>query len=80
MTRLRNKNLPTVYAENGMHYVMLEDGKKIKNIISTVVTDDCYKDSAVVQITLNCNIAEDWDDALSIYDLTIVSLNSSRIN
>jgi hypothetical protein len=57
----------TVYTENGMQFVMIEGGIKIPNIVKTIVTDDCNNDYATVQITLNCNIVENYSQALSIY-------------
>lgn len=58
----------TVYAENGMHYVMI-NGVKIPGIVKTVVTDDCTAKSATVEVTLECNIVGSFEEALVIYNV-----------
>ena len=62
-----NKELATVYCENGMHFVMIKGGIKIPSIVKTIVTDDFKNDYAQVVITLDCNIVENYSQALSIY-------------
>lgn len=61
------KGFATVYTENGMNFVMIEGGIKIPNIVGTIVTDNCNNEYATVHITLNCNIVENYKQALSIY-------------
>lgn len=62
-----NKNLATVYTENGMQFVMIKGGIKIPEIVKTVVIDDCADNCATVEITLKCNIVGNFSEALSIY-------------
>jgi len=63
-----NKELATVYSENNMHFVMIDGGIKIPNIVKTVVIDDCSNEFAIVEITLRCNIVSNKEDALKIYN------------
>ena len=63
----------TVYAENGMHFVMV-NGFKLPGAVKTVVTDDCTAKSATVEVTLECNIVGSFEEALAIYNID--NLNS----
>lgn len=62
-----NKNLATVYTENGMQFVVIQGGLKIPNIVKTIVTDDCAESCGTVEITLKCNIVGSFSEALEIY-------------
>jgi len=62
-----NNELATVYAENGMHFVMIKGAIKIPSIVKTIVTDDFKNDYAKVEITLDCNIVQNYSQALAIY-------------
>lgn len=62
------KSIATVYSENGMHFVMLPDGKNIPHIVKTTVTDDCNDTCATVLIELRCNIRSTKEEALELYE------------
>jgi len=62
------KSIATVYSENGMHFVMLPDGKSIPHIVKTTVIDDCNDRSAIVIIELRCNICSTKEEALELYE------------
>lgn len=64
-----NKNLATVYTENGMQFVMIKGGIKIPDIVKTIVIDDCADNCATVEITLKCNIVGSFDEAKAIYEV-----------
>lgn len=66
--KTNSNKIATVYTENNMHFVMIQGGIKIPNIIKTIVTDDCTNDYAKVEITLHCNIVGSKEEALEIYN------------
>lgn len=68
MEKIFSKNLPTVYSEKGMHFVLLPDGKKLPDIVKTTVIDDCNDLFATVIIELRCNICSTQKEALENYE------------
>lgn len=64
--RKDSENLHKVYVENNMHYVLLPDGTKIPNIISTIVEDGMVE--SFVTIKVSCFIYPTKEDALSFIE------------
>lgn len=61
------KEYATVYTENGFQYVLLPNGLKIPNIVSTRVTDDANSNMAFVEVGFHCNVCSNLDEALKNY-------------
>lgn len=68
------KNLCTVFTdEHGQHHVMAPNGELLSYLKKTVVVDEIGKPSEVT-LTIKCNLATDYDDAIRKYKLSGVDL------
>ena len=63
-----NENFCSVIYEDGMHHVILPNGNKIPGLITTVTTDSTGI-SAQCELTIHCNIAKDYEDAILKYKI-----------
>lgn len=58
----------TVIEQDGMHHVVTPTGQKIPGLITTI-TNDSAGVSAQCTITIHCNIAKDYEDAILKYQI-----------
>lgn len=71
------KEIPTVYTENGMNFVLMPNGNKLPDVIKTILTDDCADSYATVMVELRCNICSTKEEALEKYGLSEVKFYSN---
>jgi hypothetical protein len=62
------KDWCTVIEEQGMHHVITPTGLKIPALITTITNDTCGV-SPQCTLTIHCNIAKDYEDAILKYQI-----------
>lgn len=63
-----NEDWCTVIEQDGMHHVVTPTGLKIPGLITTI-TNDSTGVSAQCTLTIHCNIAKDYADAILKYQI-----------
>jgi hypothetical protein len=67
MSRRFNKEIVTVFCENGYHKVMLPSGVVLPHAVDSVTQNGVY--SSTVTITMICNVVQTKREAVKNYEI-----------